>query len=34
LMFIWLVISHSFSLDMTLGHQIFMIYRKHLFTKY
>jgi hypothetical protein len=25
LMLIWPVISHSFSLDMTLGHQIFMI---------
>jgi hypothetical protein len=33
LMFIWPVISHSFSLYMTLGHQIFMIYRKHLFIK-
>jgi hypothetical protein len=33
LMFIWPVISHSFSLDITLGHKIFMIYRKHLFTK-
>jgi hypothetical protein len=33
LMFMWPVISHSFSLDMTLGHHIFMIYRKHLFTK-
>jgi hypothetical protein len=33
LMFIWPVISHSFSLDMTLGHQIFMIYCKHLFTR-
>jgi hypothetical protein len=33
LMFIRPVISHSFSLDITLGHQIFMIYRKLLFTK-
>jgi hypothetical protein len=33
LMFIWPVTSHSFSLDITLGHQILMIYRKHLFTK-
>jgi hypothetical protein len=33
LMFIWPVISSSFSLDITLGHQIFMIYPKHLFTK-
>jgi hypothetical protein len=33
LMFIWPVISHSFSSAMTLGHHIFMIYHKHLFTK-
>jgi hypothetical protein len=33
LILIWPVISHSFTLDITLGHQIFMIYRKHLFTK-
>jgi hypothetical protein len=33
LMFIWPVISYRFSLDITLGHQIFMIYHKHLFIK-
>jgi hypothetical protein len=33
LMFIWPVISHRFSLDITLGHQMLKIQRKHLFTK-
>jgi hypothetical protein len=33
LMFIWQVISHSLSLNITLGHCIFIIYCRHLFTK-
>jgi hypothetical protein len=33
LMFIWPATSNSLSLDITLGHRIFIIYRRHLFTK-
>jgi hypothetical protein len=33
LMFTWPVISRNFSLDITMGHQIFKIFCKHLFTK-